>query len=247
MEQQAKMGTNRTGMDASPFDSKKMREGSEKLFATEGNVQSLKALKRERIDDAGPVGSIPMPASPKGMFKSAMEKMSGHHPETFLNKLGERLAFERSGVRIYESFIEKCMSATHDGMDTSPVPIERLQEFRNEEAQHFHLLKQCMETLGADPTAQTPDADVSGVSSLGLMKVITDPRTSISQCLEAMLAIELTDNAAWDLLIKLADDLGMDEMAEQFTKAREQEDEHLNSISQWYEDMVRNQAQKAMG
>src|SRR5690606_21457866 len=127
------------------------------------------------------VGSVPIPATPKGMLKSAMEKMVGRHPETLINKLGERLAFERSGVRIYESFIEKCESATNDGKDVSPVPLERLWEFRNQEAQHFRLLKQSIESLGADPTAQTPDADVIGVSSMGLMKAIMDPRTSISQ------------------------------------------------------------------
>ncbi len=242
MEKSTQMGTNRTGMDASPFDSKKMIEGAEKFFSTQGSIQSLKSLKRERIDDAGPVGSVPIPGTPKGMLKSTMKKMTGHNPEMFINKLGERLAFERSGVRIYESFIEKCMSATHDGMDISKVPIERIREFRNQEAQHFRLIKQCMESLGADPTAQTPDADVAGVASMGMMKVITDPRTSVSQCLESMLALELTDNAEWDLLIKLAEDMGMADMAGQFAQAKDEEDIHLREIHQWYEDFVRGEA-----
>lgn len=242
MEKSAQMGTNRTGMDASPFDSKKMIEGAEKFFHTQGSIQSLKALKRERIDDAGSVGSVPIPGTPKGMFKSTMKKMTGHHPETFINKLGERLAFERSGVRIYESFIEKCMSADNEGRELIPIPIERVRQFRDEEAKHFRMLKECLESIGADPTAQTPDADISGVASTGMLKVIADPRTSLSQCLETMLAIELTDNAAWELLIKLAEDMGMDDMARKFTAASDEEDIHLQEIRTWYEDMVRDQA-----
>lgn len=242
MEKSDQMGTNRTGMDASPFDSKKMLEGAEKFFHTQGSIQSLKALKRERNDEAGSVGSVPIPGTPKGVFKATMKKMTGRHPETFINKLGERLAYERSGVRIYESFIEKCMSANNEGREMISIPIDRVRQFRDEEAKHFHLLKECLESIGADPTAQTPDADVSGVASMGMMKVIADPRTSLSQCLETMLAIELTDNAAWELLIKLAEDMGMDDMARKFTIAREEEDIHLQEIRTWYEDMVRDQA-----
>jgi rubrerythrin len=122
------------------------------------------------------------------------------------------------------------------------IDIERMREFRDQEAEHFALLAASIRRLGADPTAQTPDADASGVASLGLMKVITDPRTSISQSLEAMLAIELADNAAWDLLTMLADDMGLSDMAEEFRDALRQEDIHLAIVRQWYEDIVRAQA-----
>lgn len=46
------------------------------------------------------------------------------------------------------------------------IPLERLTEFRNQESQHFHLLIESIRSLGADPTAQTPDADATG-GSLG--------------------------------------------------------------------------------
>ena len=67
-------------------------------------------------------------------------------------------------------------------------------------------------TMGADPTAETPSADVIGVASQGLLQVITDPRTTLSQSLEAMLTAELTDNDGWETLAALADDLGQTEL-----------------------------------
>src|SRR5690606_36775905 len=102
--------------------------------------------------------------------------------------------------------------------------------------------KDCLDKLGADPTAQTPDANIYGVAASGLMKVIMDPRTTVGQCLEAMLRIELTDNAPWELLIRLAEDMGMCDMAEQFRHALTQEDVHLQSIRQWDDSAVRAQA-----
>jgi ferritin-like metal-binding protein YciE len=121
-----------------------------------------------------------------------------------------------------------------------------MQQFCRQEEEHFDLLTQCLLKLGADPTAQTPDADASGVASSGMMKVITDPRTSISQCLQAMLAIELADNAAWELLILLAQDMGMKDMAQQFERALQQEDMHLREVRDWYERSVRSQAKMSL-
>jgi rubrerythrin len=243
VERSSQMGTNRTGIDMSPFDSKAMTEASEKFFKTEGSAEALKTLKRNYARDAGTLGSVPVPGTPKGMFKSALKKMTGTNPEMFINKLGERLAYERSGVRVYESFIEKCEAVEAEGGLAPEISIEKLQQFRNEEAEHFRMLEACIEELGADPTAQTPDADVMGVASLGLMKVVSDPRTSISQSMEAMLSLELTDNVAWELLISLAEDMGMDEMAERFGHALHQENTHVSHIHEWYEKLVRSQSQ----
>ncbi len=175
-----------------------------------------------------------------------MKKMTGHNPEMFINKLGERLAYERTGIRIYESFIDKCVAASSSGKLSPAVFIDRLREFRNQEAQHFQMIKGCLEKLGADPTAQTPDADVTGVASMGMVKVITDPRTSIGQCLETMLSIELTDNAAWELLIKLAEDMGMDEMAAEFGVALQQENIHVQEVRTLYETVVLDQARMGL-
>lgn len=242
MEQNMKLGSNKTGIDMSPIHSKQMISGSESLILDDSHEPENLAFKEQfYLDNDSSLGSVPMPGTVKGVVKSTIKMLTGHHPEVFINKLGERLAFERTGVRIYEQLIMKCGHAATNGLPGLKIPIEKLEQFHAEEAEHFHMLVQCMEKLGADPTAQTPDANASGVAASGMMKVIVDPRTSISQSLEAMLSIELTDNAEWELLIKLAQDMGLADMANQFQRALDQEIVHLMHVKQWYEDSVREQ------
>lgn len=239
MEKSTHMGRNRTGIDMSPIHSKEMISNAESAtLSSEANGQTISSVERQYIQESDSVGSVPMPGSVKGALKSAMKKMSGRNPEMLINKLGERLAFERSGVRLYECLITKCESAKSGPQ----IPIDRLRHFRSEEEEHFRMVKDAMLSLGADPTAQTPDADVSGVASMGIMKVITDPRTSIGQCLEAMLIAELTDNAAWELLVELSDEMGLEDIADQFGQALRQEEVHLQEIRRWYEQSVMTDA-----
>jgi len=213
---------------------------------TTDGASTLSSIEDFFLENAEPLGSVPLPGTAKSVAKTALKMASGHHPEVFINKLGERLAYERSGVRIYEQLIAKCTHAPEELTPDLQLSIERMQEFCRQEEEHFQLLTDCLKKLGADPTAQTPDADASGVAASGLMKVIMDPRTSISQCLQAMLALELTDNAAWELLMKLAEDMGMKDMAQQFQHALQQEDVHLRQVREWYESSVRGQAKMSL-
>lgn len=237
------MGMNRTGIDMSPIHSKKMMHVDEGIPQTTDGSSTVDMIEDYFLEEADPLGSVPLPGTIKGVAKASLKMASGHHPEVLINKLGERLAYERSGVRVYQQLIAKCQHAPQDLTPELQLPLDRMREFCSQEEEHFELLTNCLKKLGADPTAQTPDADASGVAASGLMKVIMDPRTSISQCLQAMLAIELTDNAAWELLAKLAEDVGMKDMAKQFQNALQQEDIHLREVRDWYEKSVRAQAQ----
>ena len=87
-------------------------------------------------------------------------------------------------------------------------------------------------------SARAKAADVDGVASLGLVKVLTDPRTSVAHCLEAILIAELADNDAWQLLIQLARKMGMDDMSRDFMGALQEEEVHLAHIRQWFKESV---------
>jgi bacterioferritin (cytochrome b1) len=157
-----------------------------------------------------------------------------------LDKLSERLAFERMGTRLYDALINKCEVLG----ESSPGPtLAALRRIRDEEAQHFLLLNRAVAALGGDPTVQSPCADVAAVASLGLLQVLTDPRTSVPQCLQAILTAELTDNDGWRMLIDLASTLGHAELAADFEKALENEEEHLVSVRDWLSEEVLKQAQ----
>jgi len=239
MEKTTVLGKNRTGIDMSPIDAKEMIALAKATPpSSAGDEQAIIEMRSQYIREADVIGSVPPPGTLKGMASTAMEKLTGKNPEAFIDKLGCRLAFERAGVRLYDALITKC-SASPDG---SIVPLAKLREFRNEELEHFKLVERAIRSIGADPTAQTPSADVDGMASIGLVQVLTDPRTSVAHCLEAMLIAELTDNDAWQLLIMLAEKMGMDDMAQDFQNALREEDEHLAHIRQWFKEMVMEDA-----
>jgi len=78
---------------------------------------------------------------------------------------------------------------------------------------------------------------------MGIMQVLTDPRSSVPQCLQALLTAELTDNAGWELLIELTSSLGYDDMRVQFETALVHEEEHLQNVRDWLSDCVLDRAQ----
>ncbi len=230
MAKSAKMGHNQTGAQMSPKDTDKMIDAV-KIYGADvpGNASQIMIARQQENAEAERIGSVPIPGSAKGMVKSALEKLMGKNPEVLIDKLGERLAYERTGVRLYEAMIAK-VKALDTGDGPLPDLVASLEQIRNEEEEHFHLLVGAVEKLGADPTAVTPSADVAGVIALGVMQVLTDPRTNISQGMNALLTIELADNAAWELLIELAEGAGQKDMAKSFHKALEQEEKHLAMI-----------------
>ena len=235
MDKTTVLGKNRSGVDISPIDIKEMMSLAKVTPASSpGDEKAIAQMREEYIAEADVIGSVPLPGTLKGMASTAMEKLMGKSPEGFIDKLGCRLAFERTGVRLYDALITKCSTAPM----SSNISLDRLNEFRNEEFQHFKLVENAIRSIGADPTAQTPSADVDGVISLGLIQVLTDPRTSVAHCLEAMLTAELADNDGWRMLIMLAEKMGMEDMARDFQQALREEDEHLVSIRQWFKEMV---------
>ncbi|WP_277374703.1 ferritin-like domain-containing protein [Pseudomonas sp. AA-38] len=235
MQNATKMGLNHTGAQMSPIDTKAMLKASQEVLPdVPGDARKLALVRSEEVASADAIGSVPLPGSAKGMVKSALNKLVGVSPEMLIDKLGERLAFERTGVRLYDALLAKV--SVIEVVDEAQ--LQTLQRFRAEEAEHFELVKAAMEKLGADPTAMTPCADVAGVTAMGLVKTISDPRTNLAQSLNALLTAELTDNAGWELLIELADTCGQPEIAKSFYKALNQEQVHLQSIRQWLKDEI---------
>lgn len=239
MEKGPQIGMNKTGVQMSPVDIDKMLNDIEASSTGAANGAGIAAVRTNYITEAEPVGSVPMPGTMKGAAKTAANKLMGMNPEVLIDALGARLAFERSGVRLYDTVLTKygAMSQKQPGM-----PVGQLEHFRNEELEHFGMLVNCIKMLGADPTAVTPQADVSGIEAMGLMKVLQDPRTNLQQTLHALLVLELADNDSWELLIKLAEDAGQKEMTRQFRTALQQEEEHLKHVRKWHEQLVRGQA-----
>jgi hypothetical protein len=232
MSEQAELGMNRTGTATSPKLTSEMLTGQQE-FAPDypGDERTLLIARSARARElTEPVGSVPPPTTLKGVVKTGMTALTGESPTLLIDKLGARLGFERSGVRIYEALLAKFDGT--GGFDGGPTRMD-IQGILEDEYKHFQMLIGAAQHLGADPTVMTPSADLQATIGNGALQVITDPRTTFAQCLEAALAIELIDNDSWELLIGLTEEAGQKDLATSFRGALEQEVLHLTNVRRW--------------
>jgi rubrerythrin len=238
------LGTNRTGTQMSPRHFRAMQEGVEAMTAAieggGGNVAvaagepaqlAIANMRADYLHEAEPLGSVPVPGTLKGAARSGADMLAGTRLQALVDRLGERLAFERAGTRMYEALIAKARIRTDELPDVS---VATLETFRDQEADHFAMLVEALRELGADPTAQTPGADLAGIEGMGLLQAVVDPRTSLAQSLHAVLAAELVDDSGWELLVAMTREAGHAKLAERFGEAVRHEAEHLATIKRWY-------------
>lgn len=249
-------GQNRTGAAISARNVDLMLKAVDDLSPPRPiDTSQMEEERQTYIADAESVGSIP-PSAAEGR-PSAKKKggVTADLRSLFLDKLGERIAFERTGTRLYDALITKYQAFAGAGHEPLPPVVSSgdeaedeesadstLRRIRAEELSHFQMLSDCVTRLGGDPTAQTPCGDVAATASMGLMQVVTDPRTTMAQSLNAMLTAELTDTAGWELLAQLAENVGQKDMAQSFLRALEAEEAHLETIRQWLETLVTDEA-----
>lgn len=192
-------------------------------------AQSLAEYRRPYVEQKDSIGSRPQQP----------QATAGGNTLLLLDKLGERLAFERQGVRLYECLIGKAKLL-------GPLPggptVGDLEHILEEEKEHFRFLQKTIVQAGGDPTVQTPCADIAGILSQGVLQVVADPRTTIPQCLEAILVAELVDNDAWTMLKPLAKSSGYPDLPEGIEKADENEKEHLSMVRGWLSSLMAKEA-----
>jgi hypothetical protein len=240
MENKVSMGINRTGAQMAPLGSTDIENfARSRLGDPIPDLEGAHAVHIAFIREADRIGSVPIPATVKGVATTLVSAIKGDKASLFLDKLGERLAFERTGVRLYEALIVKCEAVLVDekagGVTIDP---EVLESIRADEETHFRLLTDAIRVLGGDPTAMTPCADIAGVNATGWLQVITDPRTTVAQALNTMLSVELTDNAGWEMLIDLAAQAGHRDMAQGFAVAESAESRHLQQVRTWLKSAI---------
>jgi len=224
---------NRTGLMVNPEMSAEMIQAAKNIETSPGDIMELAAERADYISEGIPIGSYPPIIDGEDAAES--EKLA-----VLLDKLGERLAFERQGTRLYQTFIQKLEAMPAD--DENAPSADELRHICDEELEHFRLLQRAITDLGGDATAMTPSADVAGVISHGVLQVACDPRTTIAQTLQAALTAELADNDGWQMLQQLAAELGHADLEKQCEKAFEQEQEHLQNVRSWLANMTLGEA-----
>lgn len=225
------VGLNRTGIATSPRMAPEMIEAARSLSpASDGSEEQVARVRALYVAHATRFGTMPPPASLKEAGADVVQMLKGNKPVVLLDKLGNRLAFERTGVRLYEALMSRVRGGP--SWDGGPEAAD-IASIRADELEHFHLVKAWIVKLGSDPTVITPAAEVAAVAALGPLQVLGDPRIPLRSALDAILIAELTDNDGWALLIDLARSVGMTEMADDFQRALIAEERHLQRVRSW--------------
>ncbi|HET9961240.1 MAG TPA: hypothetical protein VFQ34_02785, partial [Nitrospiraceae bacterium] len=64
-------GMNKTGVDMSPMDMKELLQGAgSEMPSSAGDEQALAAYRRRDLEEAEPIGTVPIPGSMKGAAKT---------------------------------------------------------------------------------------------------------------------------------------------------------------------------------
>jgi rubrerythrin len=234
------IGSNRTGIATASAEAQAMRKAAEEGCGEPSpEAEELTQARAKEARNAPPVGTMPPPASVKGAAKTAVQALKGGSALAFLDLLGERLAFERTGTRLYDALLIKL-----EGADPRPGGPDRedLESIREDEMRHFELVRDAIEMLGGDPTVVTPSANVCGVAAAGWVQALTDPRTTLTEALKVILSAELADNDGWATLTDVAAGLGQDDLAQQFSEAANEEEVHLTRVRTWVMTAVAGQA-----
>jgi rubrerythrin len=215
-------GPNRTGIAHSPIDAKQ-------AIATARSVTSRAtpyglALQHVRLHNAA---------------RTANDALTDNQLAVFFELLGDRLASERTGIRLYHALLVKLESEhAHPGGPTR----EQLEHIRDEETEHLMLVREAIDALGGDPTAVPASADVIGVAGSGWVQVLSDPRRTWLESLKVLLAAELVDNDAWRALVDLAEGLGRSRLAADFRRALDDEGSHLVQVRAWLTAAINGEA-----
>ena len=114
-------GDNRTGAAVAADGVRAMLEANERWAPNQVPDTTLADEERRLyILESDPVGSIPPPATIPGMLKTGLQKMMGDRPEMLMDKIGERIAFERGGTRLrMQAHLRNVMAEVPD--DAGPM------------------------------------------------------------------------------------------------------------------------------
>jgi hypothetical protein len=231
MSQAPQQGDNRTGLLTAGELGERMVEATrEFLPSSPGTALGIAEVRVAYAQAGETMGQTPPPGTLVDKAKSAINAMTGGQPTLLMDKLGERLAFEHAGARLYEALLSKHQA--HGAFPGGPSPDD-LMHILEEEYEHGDLLTHAITDLGGDPTTLTPSANLAANISAGLPQVLSDPRTNLLQSLEAIVVAELADNECWAALEALARQGGHGDLADRCEEAIEHERDHLRKVRTW--------------
>lgn len=152
-----------------------------------------------------------------------MKKLAEMHPEKLLDLLTERLTFERTSVRLYDTVISRMKSSNDKNVIGM---IGQMTKQRKDEKDHEEWLEEQVRALGSDAHSETELSELIERESRGIMEVIAQDN-ELPHLFHALLTAELVDDNGWKLLLQLADEAGDDVARQELRVRAEAEEQHL--------------------
>ncbi|MBX3466270.1 MAG: ferritin-like domain-containing protein [Planctomycetes bacterium] len=152
-----------------------------------------------------------------------MERLGQTNPDKVIDLLCERLAAERSAVKLYDAILRKVKASRHTQLKKF---ARELQEHRDQEEAHGEWCEEQIRALGGDPDEKTEKALLFETESQGLEQVIFSD-APLSQMFHALNMAELSDNAGWAQLIGLAEQAGDEDAKSELEERLQHEEDHL--------------------
>jgi bacterioferritin (cytochrome b1) len=153
-----------------------------------------------------------------------MDKLAAKNHDKVIDLLTERLAFERTAVKLYDAVLHKVLAI---GDSEAQNLIDELQLIRDQEKEHEMWLADQIVALGGDAHGRTDMSELIARESKGIEDIILDGDNELSHLLHALLTAELADNAGWDLLVELADEAHDRDAKKEFKRRLHEEEDHL--------------------
>jgi bacterioferritin (cytochrome b1) len=166
-----------------------------------------------------------------------MRKLAAKNVARVIDLLNERLAFERTAVRLYDRIVIRMRLSDDPEIERM---IDRVQTHRDEEKEHEEWLEEQIRALRGDDHLPTERSVLVLAESQGIERVIhRDPR--LAHDFHALLSAELSDTAGWELLVRLAGEFGDSIAKKEFSKRMREEKEHVLFVRKVVEQLTKRE------
>jgi len=168
-----------------------------------------------------------------------MRKLAETNVGRVIDLLNERLAFERTSVRLYDRMLLRMRLAEDAEIGRM---VGRMQRHRDEEREHEEWLEAQIGELRGDGRMPTERSVLVLAETQGIERVVhRDP--NLSHDFHALLTAELADTAGWDLLVRIADEFGDRDAKREFRLRNREEVEHVLFVREVVERFVKRELQ----
>jgi hypothetical protein len=156
-----------------------------------------------------------------GLGQAVSSTLDTMRPSLLIERLIDRLISAQERVALYTAALTKAVGVR----DTAQLVLERMG---SDERQHCEVLRRHLVRLGFDPAFTPPVRE--GGDAKRILEIITNPRTSVSQALCALLGAALAAVGDWETLARTARDAHDERMAAEFENLRVIAETHVQRI-----------------